>query len=146
MTLDGTAVPVTGLRKLPSAAGLGETLAWQVSLPAAASTGDHLVKVTIAGVKIDGALQGVDYAVNTFDPSTSATRAAVPLTLTNPVVQLPKANKASRSRIICQSKVKQVAKAKRALQKASKKKRKAAVRKAKKNLKAKKRARTLACT
>ncbi len=141
VTFDGSALPITNLRRLPSGAGVGETLGWQTSLPAAAATGDHLVGVSIAGVKIDGALQGINYTVRTFDPTDASVGAGPPLDLANPVT--PLAPYASRT--ICHSKLKQTAKARKALRKAKRTHRRAAIRKAKRNLKAKKRARRLAC-
>ena len=143
VTMDGVAVPVTGQRKLESGSGAGVTLGWQVSLPASADSRDHIIKVSITGVKIKGELQTVGYTVNTFDPAEPGTGSGAPPDLTDPVV--PAGTGGGGVSAQCRIRTAGFTEAKKSLRKASRSHRKALIRKAKKNVEITKRARKLAC-
>ena len=140
VTVDGSAAAVTSLERLPAGSGTGATLGWRTSLPESALVGDHIAKVSISGVKIKGELQSIEYTVNSFDPANTGAGSGVPPDLTDPVTPLP-----SAANTFCRTRTVRVSKAKQALRKASKSHRKAAIRKAKKNLRIRKQARRLAC-
>jgi uncharacterized protein YkwD len=69
VTLDGNPVSVDMVSDLGSGFGTGRTLAWQPTLGSSFDAGDHVVRVTVSGVVVDGQPFPVSYTVKVFDPS-----------------------------------------------------------------------------
>ena len=58
VTVDGVPASVSGVRRLRGGSGTGETLGWRTALPASMAAGDHLVEVSISGVRLRGVPPG----------------------------------------------------------------------------------------
>jgi hypothetical protein len=62
-------MPVSNIQDLGTGFGTGETLSWNVAIPASMQAADNRIDVSISGVTLAGNPLPISYIVDAFDPA-----------------------------------------------------------------------------